>query len=65
MGVSKAVLLTGCSSGIGRATALRLARAGWPVDATTRRPLAGLPWYVVVVPAATAGGLAEFGTNGP
>lgn len=24
-----------------------------------------LGWYEVVVPAATAGGLAEFGTNGP
>lgn len=65
MGVSKAVLLTGCSSGIGRAAALGLAGAGWPVDATTRRPLAGLRWYEVVVPAATAGGLAELGTNGP
>ncbi|HEY4895878.1 MAG TPA: oxidoreductase [Solirubrobacteraceae bacterium] len=35
---SKAVLVTGCSSGIGRATALRLLGAGWNVYATARRP---------------------------
>ena len=35
--VSKAVLITGCSSGIGRATAERLAQGDWPVYATARR----------------------------
>ena len=34
---SKVVLVTGCSSGIGRATALRLVKAGWVVYATARR----------------------------
>jgi NAD(P)-dependent dehydrogenase (short-subunit alcohol dehydrogenase family) len=35
---SKAVLITGCSSGIGRATALALAQADWTVYASARRP---------------------------
>jgi NAD(P)-dependent dehydrogenase (short-subunit alcohol dehydrogenase family) len=36
--ISKAVLVTGCSSGIGRATAERLARKGWTVYASARKP---------------------------
>ena len=35
--MSRTVLVTGCSTGIGRATAQQLARAGWTTYATARR----------------------------
>jgi len=37
IGASRVVLITGCSSGIGRATAERLAGRGWTVYATARK----------------------------
>ena len=36
--MNRTVLITGCSSGIGEATAARLVRSGWDVYATARRP---------------------------
>lgn len=38
MNAGRAVLITGCSSGVGLAAAARFLRAGYPVYATARRP---------------------------
>jgi NAD(P)-dependent dehydrogenase (short-subunit alcohol dehydrogenase family) len=43
MSVAGTVLITGCSSGIGRATAERFAARGFTVFASMRRPEAGAP----------------------
>lgn len=53
--MAPAVLVTGASSGIGRATALRLERAGWTVFAGVRDPAAG----DALVGAASAPGKLE------
>lgn len=57
----RAVVVTGCSSGIGRAVAIRLARAGYSVFATVRREEhrrelegLGLPGLVVLCPVDLA-----------
>lgn len=69
------VLITGCSSGIGRAAAVRFAQAGWQVVATMRNidsagDLAGVPNVMVhpldvtdqkSVQAAVDATLARFG----
>jgi NAD(P)-dependent dehydrogenase (short-subunit alcohol dehydrogenase family) len=73
--MTKTLLCTGCSSGIGRATALLFAREGWNVVATLRRPeaageLATLESVLVTrldvqdaasIEAAIAAGVARFG----
>jgi len=72
---SRTVLITGCSSGIGRAAVLRFARAGWRVAATMRKrsdagEFASLPEVLVheldvtdqrSVKAAVDATLARFG----
>lgn len=71
----KTILISGCSSGIGRAAVTCFAARGWNVVATLRRPEAGTPWSgagnVLVtrldvqdadsITAAVAAGRARFG----
>ncbi|AUM13089.1 SDR family oxidoreductase [Ketobacter alkanivorans] len=73
--MKQTVLITGCSSGIGRETALRFQREGWNVIATMRTPdneqeLVGLANVIcptldvtqeATIREAIAEGLAEFG----
>jgi NAD(P)-dependent dehydrogenase (short-subunit alcohol dehydrogenase family) len=63
-GVSRAVLITGCSTGIGRATAERLATKGWTVYATARRPesiadLEGKGCKILALDVTDEGSMAE------
>ncbi len=51
--MAKTVVITGCSTGFGRATALHLARHGWLVFATVRRPADAAS---LAAEAATQGG---------
>lgn len=73
--MSQTILITGCSSGFGRATAEHFAKAGWNVIATMRNPdaagdLAGRDNIFVTpldvqdpasIEAAVAAGIAKFG----
>lgn len=74
--MSQTILITGCSSGFGRATAEHFAKAGWNVVATMRNPdaagdLAGRDNIFVTrldvqdpasIDAAVAAGIAKFGS---
>lgn len=71
----KTILITGASSGIGKATALRFQAEGWNVIATMRNPAAGLDLATLdnvlvarldvtnaeSIPTAVAEGIARFG----
>lgn len=73
--MTKTVLITGCSTGLGRTTAKKFAAAGWNVVATMRRPddtlAADYPDHTLVaaldvtdvasIETAIAAGIARFG----
>lgn len=55
----KSILITGCSSGFGRATALRFCELGWRVFATVRKPADGESLLDEAAVMSAQGGVAQ------